>query len=182
MQTNFSLAVPPKVSSAAVISNSASPGNNTAIIVGVIVGVGGFLLIVGIVVFVVMRKKSSKSKREKSQHIEMELEKNLEMLSSDLDVGKKIGEGEYGNVFTGSYSSTPVLVEPLEREEKRVQFMNEANVSKKLHHPHISQYLGLVKSEVGQQKMSMVHELPPILLSKFMEEEDKATQLVLLSM
>eukprot|EP01117_Protostelium_nocturnum_P017086 TRINITY_DN6892_c0_g1_i2.p1 TRINITY_DN6892_c0_g1~~TRINITY_DN6892_c0_g1_i2.p1 ORF type:complete len:1242 (-),score=332.82 TRINITY_DN6892_c0_g1_i2:42-3767(-) len=143
---------------------------NSTLPVGLIIGVclaGVFLLVLVAIVFIIMRRK--KGERKHGRENAIELENSLNLLPMSLNVEIKVGEGEYGSHYQGIYSSTAVLVRPLEKREKMIEFMNESNLLKTLHHPNCVQYLGLIKSD---DKMSIISEFPPLLLSDFLSNKE----------
>mmetsp|Transcript_31197 Transcript_31197/g.58144 ORF Transcript_31197/g.58144 Transcript_31197/m.58144 type:complete len:465 (-) Transcript_31197:238-1632(-) len=66
--------------------------------------------------------------------------------SSELEVGRLIGEGAFGNVYWGELYGQAVTVKKFEVSDEKVKedIMNEVRVMRTLRHPNIVEYLGVV--------------------------------------
>lgn len=61
----------------------------------------------------------------------------------DLQLGEKLGKGEFGDVFKGIYNGQEVAVKSLKDSSKAAQqFLAEASVMTTIKHPHLVQLIG----------------------------------------
>lgn len=70
----------------------------------------------------------------------------LKIENEDLEIGKKLGEGSFGNVFEAKWRKTPVAFKKC-YVEKDPLFEKEIITLSKLHHPNIIQLLGVIYDE-----------------------------------
>lgn len=92
---------------------------------------------------------------------------------SDIQLGKLIGEGQFGSVFHSMWHGTEVAVKKLkltilESPEGRTalqEFRGEINLIHTLHHPHIVQFLGVVHE--GNNPMVVTEVMPMSLETVF---------------
>jgi serine/threonine protein kinase len=65
---------------------------------------------------------------------------------NDIEIGKKIGKGEFGIIYKGKWRGVDVAIKEFIHlnEHRRKIMINEFNVMIKLHHPHIVQIYGYI--------------------------------------
>ncbi|KAG8239692.1 hypothetical protein J437_LFUL019295 [Ladona fulva] len=62
-------------------------------------------------------------------------------------MGNKLGEGSFGIVYKGWWKgSIDVAIKTMSRSYQAQEFMKEANVMKKLDHPHVVKFYGVLQS------------------------------------
>jgi len=74
-------------------------------------------------------------------------ENEHEVESTELEYQKKLGSGSFGEVYSASWKKTPVAVKILSSHlEDKQEFKSECNFLKKLSHPNIVQFYGIVNN------------------------------------
>ncbi|KAK9838136.1 hypothetical protein WJX81_003291 [Elliptochloris bilobata] len=91
---------------------------------------------------------------------ESTLQPEWEIDPSDLVIGVKVGEGEFGTVHKATWHRTLVAVKVLRASDEVAlgDFRTELNVLQKVHHPHATQFLGAVTTS---QPYMLVYEFLP---------------------
>ncbi|KAL4441650.1 hypothetical protein ABPG74_021582 [Tetrahymena malaccensis] len=102
----------------------------------------------------ISKEKSRLRREEKQQQLDqllrdMGINKKLIINYQELDFGKKIGEGSYGQVFKGTWAKTQVAIKQFGKQNskfhlRKVQdFISEVRVINNLRHPNIVLYMGV---------------------------------------
>eukprot|EP01114_Cavostelium_apophysatum_P008625 TRINITY_DN2123_c0_g2_i3.p1 TRINITY_DN2123_c0_g2~~TRINITY_DN2123_c0_g2_i3.p1 ORF type:complete len:685 (-),score=121.16 TRINITY_DN2123_c0_g2_i3:649-2703(-) len=61
----------------------------------------------------------------------------------DVEVRRKLGEGNFGEVYLGEWLGTPVAMKKIRSTEKWEDFRREAEIIGSMNHPNVVRYLGL---------------------------------------
>ena len=61
---------------------------------------------------------------------------------------KKLGEGNFGDVFLGTWANTKVALKQLKNAQDSTQINKEIDVLKTLNHPHIVKMFGIYKGRI----------------------------------
>jgi len=127
-------------------STTSSNSNKKAIGIGVGVGVGVLVLASSIILAIIMtRRKKSSKKGEGNIPIE-----NLAQVSG-VTIHERIGEGNSGEVYLGSWQTSPVVLKKLKDQDHFEEFKKEAVTLSSLAHPNVVQFLGIFTGEDGTQ-------------------------------
>lgn len=112
---------------------------NTAILSGIIVGIVGFILAISIIVFITILK------RRKMKYLSFEIPEDI--LLQHIELGEKLGEGNFGTVYKGTWNdSTDVVLKCLHNQNQLEELISEANLLRQLKHPNIVAFYGMHKS------------------------------------
>lgn len=101
----------------------------------------------------------------------------------NITIRSKIGEGNFGYVFVGSWQGTDVALKQLKDPEREQEFINEASALKKLNHLNIVRFLGIYKS--GNDTYIVTEYLPKgslLFCIKAKEHSFSNTQLIKLAL
>jgi len=99
---------------------------------------------IGVVVFVRF------GKNKKSNIIELSSIGTIDMIpTGDITLKRKLGEGNFGEVYQGDWKGTPVAMKRLKNTNNAKEFYDEANMLWKMKHPNIVQLLGCYTSKDG---------------------------------
>eukprot|EP00045_Choanoeca_perplexa_P005807 m.48638 g.48638 ORF g.48638 m.48638 type:complete len:580 (-) comp13305_c0_seq2:60-1799(-) len=91
--------------------------------------------------------------------IGMDLDKKWELKRSDVLLGDRLGGGNFGEVYLGTYNKQTVAVKTIKEESmETVEFMKEAHVMKKLNHPNLVKLIGVCSQDLP---MYIVQEFVP---------------------
>jgi len=103
----------------------------------------------GIVFFINRRRKRNSVKRESEQNsislIESPKQYKYKTITQlhEITIGKKLGGGNYGEVYLGNWNGTDVALKKMKNNEDFISFEKEASVLMTLgNHPFIVQFLG----------------------------------------
>eukprot|EP00730_Choanoeca_flexa_P020157 TRINITY_DN9856_c0_g1_i1.p1 TRINITY_DN9856_c0_g1~~TRINITY_DN9856_c0_g1_i1.p1 ORF type:complete len:541 (+),score=117.50 TRINITY_DN9856_c0_g1_i1:840-2462(+) len=81
--------------------------------------------------------------------ISMDLDRKWELKRSDVELGPRLGGGNYGEVYRGTYNKQTVAVKTIKEESmETVEFMKEAHVMKKLNHPNLVKLIGVCSQDL----------------------------------
>eukprot|EP01119_Soliformovum_irregulare_P009844 TRINITY_DN236_c0_g1_i31.p1 TRINITY_DN236_c0_g1~~TRINITY_DN236_c0_g1_i31.p1 ORF type:complete len:1303 (+),score=262.43 TRINITY_DN236_c0_g1_i31:316-3909(+) len=119
---------------------SSSANQTTKVII--IVCVIGALVFLGIVLVVVILivRRSHRFMWKRESRVE------LALLKGNVIVEKKIGEGQFGEVFRGTWDGNTVAMKKM-KEDDAEDFVSEMATLSKVVHPHVVQYFGMVRVE-----------------------------------
>lgn len=115
---------------------------NVALIVSLVV-VFSVLLIVTSIGLIYWWKKKKNSYTLRENEIEFE-EHGIEFLS-DVSLENRLGGGNFGDVYQGTWKSTNVALKKLRDMDKKQEFFKEAVTLESLNFPKIVKYYGLWK-------------------------------------
>ena len=88
-----------------------------------------------------------------------EAEKKWELKRSEIDMGRMLGSGNFGDVWEGMYHKQKVAIKTIKEGAMDVhEFMMEAHVMKKLVHPNLVRLIGICTE---QMPMYIVTEFLP---------------------
>eukprot|EP01119_Soliformovum_irregulare_P009843 TRINITY_DN236_c0_g1_i30.p1 TRINITY_DN236_c0_g1~~TRINITY_DN236_c0_g1_i30.p1 ORF type:complete len:1136 (+),score=227.63 TRINITY_DN236_c0_g1_i30:496-3408(+) len=118
---------------------TSSGGNQTVTIIIIVCVVGG-LLLVGVVLVIILVVRRSHRFMRKEGDVE------LALLKGNVIVEKKIGEGQFGEVFRGTWDGNTVAMKKM-KEDDAEDFVSEMATLSKVVHPHVVQYFGMVRVE-----------------------------------
>lgn len=78
-----------------------------------------------------------------------DMDDKWEMKRELLKVGKRLGVGNYGEVFKATIHGKPVAVKSIKEDSMEMEdFMKEAHVMKKLQHPNLVKLIGVCSTEL----------------------------------
>eukprot|EP01119_Soliformovum_irregulare_P014377 TRINITY_DN3931_c0_g1_i3.p1 TRINITY_DN3931_c0_g1~~TRINITY_DN3931_c0_g1_i3.p1 ORF type:complete len:683 (+),score=170.64 TRINITY_DN3931_c0_g1_i3:117-2051(+) len=142
------------------VRSSGSSNHTGAIVGGIIGGLAGIAIIAALVFFVIRFRRRSHPDDQPNQMEEgpmgipmtkiqrekyAELSKELKM--EDIEIGKILGQGNFGVVYKGQWQqTTPVALKSVTGEDLS-EFLSEAHITKALNHPNCVRFLGLFLQE-----------------------------------
>lgn len=149
---------PPPVSA----QNSTNQRNTAAIAGGI---VGGLLVISATVIvffFVIKRNRRGTTHRVDSHFVHSGSNAGSEsrptFASSNgvwlqhVTVGRRLGGGQFGDVFEGTWETTKVALKRLVEGTNTLEFEREASLLGSLRHPNVVNFLGLYTDTVNRQQ------------------------------
>jgi serine/threonine protein kinase len=103
-----------------------------SIIIGVVVGAIILAIIVLVAVFAIRRQKKSDSTSDDIP-LEAPYGESISSLNTwktldNITIGKRLGEGNFGDVFKGNWHGTDVALKLLKSEEQFADFEREASL------------------------------------------------------
>lgn len=103
---NIGRVVEPTTGGGNSTSNALDPTAQTNTIIGVVVGVVAFVIIVAAIVIIIIRRRIQAVRNINGQVVDVptEMAHLFSIVSSDLEIISKLGEGAYGAVFLGRYA------------------------------------------------------------------------------
>eukprot|EP01119_Soliformovum_irregulare_P025677 TRINITY_DN9582_c0_g1_i2.p1 TRINITY_DN9582_c0_g1~~TRINITY_DN9582_c0_g1_i2.p1 ORF type:complete len:544 (+),score=199.25 TRINITY_DN9582_c0_g1_i2:932-2563(+) len=129
-------------------------------IVGIIVGAFVLLVVVAVVVVLLLRR-NRKNKFDRSLEIPMNSARNItmrDMTLSDVHVEKRLGAGNFGEVYSGYWAGTRVALKRT-KEENDIEFLAEISTLSEVIHPNVVQYYGVAAVD---DRMYIVMEWMPL--------------------
>eukprot|EP01119_Soliformovum_irregulare_P022069 TRINITY_DN747_c0_g1_i1.p1 TRINITY_DN747_c0_g1~~TRINITY_DN747_c0_g1_i1.p1 ORF type:complete len:1284 (+),score=325.47 TRINITY_DN747_c0_g1_i1:126-3977(+) len=117
-----------------------SSGKNETKIIIIVCVIGG-LLILGIilVVAILIMRRPHRDLEEVGQ-----VDMTPAFLKGNVIIDKKIGEGQFGEVFLGTWDGNTVAMKKM-KEDDAQDFASEMATLSKVIHPHVVQYFGMAK-------------------------------------
>ncbi|XRB10535.1 protein kinase [Pseudoscourfieldia marina] len=93
-----------------------------------------------------------------------DLDERWEIPADSIEVGKLLGEGQFGSVYQAQWRGTPVAVKKikLDMEEDVTavnEFKSEIAIQHTLHHPNILQFFGVVLKTEKANSVMIVNEI-----------------------
>eukprot|EP00049_Salpingoeca_infusionum_P027450 m.32424 g.32424 ORF g.32424 m.32424 type:complete len:592 (-) comp9519_c0_seq2:165-1940(-) len=99
--------------------------------------------------------------------IGMEMDRKWEVKRDQIELGKRLGVGNYGEVYRGTYQGQPIAVKTIKEDSmETIEFMKEAHVMKKFNHPNLVRLIGVCSVE-----------LPMYIIQEFVPNGDLLTYL-----
>eukprot|EP01117_Protostelium_nocturnum_P017939 TRINITY_DN7390_c0_g1_i1.p1 TRINITY_DN7390_c0_g1~~TRINITY_DN7390_c0_g1_i1.p1 ORF type:complete len:775 (-),score=140.96 TRINITY_DN7390_c0_g1_i1:1197-3521(-) len=153
-----------------------SNSNVAAIVAPVVIGILLLLVLVVVAILLIKRRKKAAAKSSAS---DLEMVNVGALEKDDINVQDKIGQGGYAVVFKGTYKgTTPIAVKKLIKESGQWEFLKEIETVKRLHHPHIIQFLGIFRDEYSKTCIVLEYMEKGSLLDNLRESTLDSNQLI----